>query len=154
MGSLFSFLLFPILPRPNRQGFILRPTHNLISEFIIENSYSMLMVSILRYFLPSCNVPDDTLTIPGSTHKMLRINKRKWRDRTVVLDQHDWISRMIQTINFTISTSCQNKNLWSAFTIDLNRLNIFLEYCYCCYLFYALPFGWVYFQCFVSTSCH
>lgn len=154
MSSLFSFLLFSILPRPNCQGLILRPTHNLISEFIIENSYSMFMVSILRYFLPSCNVPDNSLPIPRSTDKMLRINERKWRNRTVMLDQHDWISRMIQTINFTISTPCQNKNLWSTFTIDLNRLNIFLEYCYCCYLLYALPFGRVYFQCFVSTSCH
>lgn len=59
---------------------------------------------------------------------------------------------MIQTINFTITTSCQDENFGSPNPIDLHRLDIFLEDCDCRYLLYGLPFGGVYFQCFVRAA--
>lgn len=122
------FYQLAILPWPHVQSFILRTWNYGSCNWVVKNSYGILMLGKLRYFLSLWNAPNYCLSIPRTCHKIIGVYEVQGADVAGMFNHPDGIAMDVISYNLSIYKSCNCEQSFSRWeSVKLDSQDIFLN---------------------------
>lgn len=128
MSILMSLDLLAVSPSPHVECFVLWSWDNCVCDWVVKDRNCVFVFAEGWDFLFGTDVPDDSVAVPRSCDKMVRINQIKRADVTVVFYQPNGSAMHIETNDLTVNkTGNREQSFIGRESVDLNTQHVLFD---------------------------